>query len=65
MNIIKTNRVLIDGFSKKSDQDFSGRSDQNSVVVFPKIEGLSKGDYVDVLAESCTSATLIGQVVQQ
>lgn len=59
----KTNRVLIDGFSKKSTNDFAGRTDQNLVVVFPVDQRFKKGDYVDVLIEKCTSATLIGKIV--
>lgn len=59
----KIHRVLIEGFSKRSDTDFSGRNDQNSMVVFPVMESYKIGDYVDVLGESCTSATLIGKIV--
>jgi tRNA-2-methylthio-N6-dimethylallyladenosine synthase len=57
-----TQRVLIEGFSKKSDKDYSGRSDQNTVVVFPVSENYRPGEYVDVLVERCTTATLIGIV---
>src|SRR3546814_10574054 len=32
-HIGKTHRVLIDGFSKKSDKDFSGKSEHNITVV--------------------------------
>jgi tRNA-2-methylthio-N6-dimethylallyladenosine synthase len=55
--------VLIDGYSKKSDKDFSGRSDQNTTVIFPVDERFKPGDYVKVLAETCTTATLIGKIV--
>jgi tRNA-2-methylthio-N6-dimethylallyladenosine synthase len=55
-----TQKVLIEGFSKKSDKDYSGRSDQNTVVVFPVGEGYKPGEYVNVLIERCTTATLIG-----
>ncbi len=59
----KIHKVLVEGTSKKSEFDLSGRNTQNAVVVFPKIEGVEKGMYVNVLAESCTSATLIGRIV--
>lgn len=59
----KTNKVLIDGFSKKSQNDFAGRTDQNLVVVFPVDARYKKGDYVDVLIEKCTSATLLGKII--
>jgi tRNA-2-methylthio-N6-dimethylallyladenosine synthase len=52
--------VLIEGFSKRSDEFLSGRNSQNKVVVFPA-GNLKKGDYVKVLIERCTSATLIGR----
>ena len=58
----KIHKVLIEGFSKKSDEMFMGRNTQNTVVVFPK-ENYKKGDYVNVLVTSCTASTLIGQVV--
>lgn len=52
--------VLIEGFSKRSAEYLSGRTTQNKVVVFPGGE-LNKGEYVRVLIERCTSATLIGK----
>ena len=55
-------RVLIEGLSKKSADFYYGRNSQNTVVVFPK-EQYQFGSYVNVLAESCTLATLIGKVV--
>ena len=59
----KVHRVLIEGLSKKSADFYYGRNSQNTVVVFPK-EQYQIGSYVNVLAESCTLATLIGKVVQ-
>lgn len=56
-------KVLIDGLSKKSDSDYSGRNDQNIMVVFPVDERYRPGDYVDVVIEKCTTATLIGKIV--
>ncbi len=55
-------KVLIENTSKKSKEFFSGRNPQNTTVVFPK-ENYSIGEYVNVLATSCTSATLIGKVI--
>lgn len=56
-------KVLIEGFSKRSDADYCGRNDQNTMVVFPVDERFKPGQYVHVLAERCTSATLIGKIV--
>ena len=62
-HIGKTEEVLIEGLSKKSDQHWMGRNSQNTVVVFPK-EHYKPGDFVDVKIHDCTSATLIGQAVK-
>lgn len=62
-HIGKTHRVLIDGFSKKSNKDFSGKSEHNITVVFPVNEQYQAGDYVNIKIERCTPATLIGQIV--
>lgn len=60
----KVVRVLIEGVSKKSDQDLKGRSDDNIVVVFPA-ENYIAGEYVDVLVERSTTTSLIGRVIQK
>jgi len=58
----KVFEVLIEGVSKRSKEQLSGRTTQNKVVVFP--EGIhKKGEYVKVLIERCTSATLIGKSI--
>jgi len=59
----KVHRVLVEGVSKKSKEQLFGRNSQSLVVVFPK-ENYKPGDYVNVLAEECTGATLIGKVVK-
>jgi tRNA-2-methylthio-N6-dimethylallyladenosine synthase len=58
----KDYEVLIEGFSKRSDQYLSGRTSQNKVVVFPR-ENLKKGAYIMTRIEKCTSATLIGKSI--
>jgi len=55
----KTYEVLIEGWSKRSDDYFSGRNSQNKVVIFP-VTGNNPGDYVRVKIARFTSATLIG-----
>jgi tRNA-2-methylthio-N6-dimethylallyladenosine synthase len=56
--------VLIEGNSKKNDQEWTGRSSQNKSMVFPKTNrGEKPGDYVQVLAEDYTRATLLGKIV--
>jgi len=60
-----TQKVLIEGFSKKSDKDYAGRSDQNVMVVFPVGDNYKPGQYVNVLIDRCTTATLMGKVIPQ
>ena len=59
----KIQTVLIEGLSKKSDQELRGRNDQNNVVIFPK-EQYQKGQYVKVLVEKVTQTSLIGKVIE-
>jgi tRNA-2-methylthio-N6-dimethylallyladenosine synthase len=61
----KTFKVLVEGNSKRSDQEFKGRNTQNKMLVFPKQKGCKPGDYVWVKVKDATSATLIGEVVAQ
>ena len=58
----KTVCVLIEKESKKSSADWSGRTTQNTVVVFPK-QTYKVGDLVEVKIDNATSATLIGTAV--
>ncbi len=53
--------VLVEGFSKKSQDRLFGRNSQNKVIVFDKIDA-KIGDYVNVIVKSCTSATLLGEI---
>ena len=58
----RTCEVLVEGFSKKSNDDFFGRTTQNTVAVFPKGK-VKIGSTVNVLITSCTSATLLGKII--
>lgn len=58
----KTVEVLIERESKKSDKNWSGRTPQNTVAVFPK-ENYKPGDFVNVKITDCTTATLQGVAV--
>ncbi|MBE9510626.1 MAG: tRNA (N6-isopentenyl adenosine(37)-C2)-methylthiotransferase MiaB [Bacteroidetes bacterium] len=51
--------VLVEGISKKSENDLFGRTSQNKVVVFPR-KNYKSGDIVKVRIKNCTSATLLG-----
>lgn len=57
-------KILIEGDSKKSEQDWVGRSSHGKFFVFPKEHyNLNKGDYVMVKANDCTQGTLLGQII--
>ncbi|MCU0469588.1 MAG: tRNA (N6-isopentenyl adenosine(37)-C2)-methylthiotransferase MiaB [Arcicella sp.] len=58
----KIEKVLVEGFSKRSDDYLQGRNDQNKVVVFPK-HHYKKGDYVMVKINEASAATLKGEAV--
>jgi tRNA-2-methylthio-N6-dimethylallyladenosine synthase len=62
-DIGKTYKVLIEGTSKKSEDDFKGRNTQNKVIIFQKKDGLKPGDYAQVKVLDATSATLKGEIV--
>ena len=59
----KVVEVLIEGFSKRSREQLFGRTQQNKVVVFDK-QGYRVGQYVKVLVEDATAATLLGKPVR-
>lgn len=57
-----TVEILIEKSSKKSDLEWSGRTSDNTVAVFPK-QDYKVGDFVNVHITDCTSATLIGDAI--
>jgi tRNA-2-methylthio-N6-dimethylallyladenosine synthase len=58
----KVHKVLIEGISRRSSEHLQGRNSANKVVVFP-MGNKKKGEYVNVIVESCTGATLMGRAV--
>ena len=63
LTIDNTYKVLVEGYSKKSDDFLKGRTSENKVVIFPKKNGVI-GNYVDVKIRDCNSATLFGDYVR-
>ena len=55
--------VLVEGFSKRSRAQLSGRTSQDKVVVFDKKEDVHVGDPVRCHIDDVTSATLLGHLV--
>ena len=60
----QVHQILIEGTSKRSTEHLCGRNGRNAMVVFPK-GNLVKGTYCWVKITDCTSATLIGEVVDE
>ena len=62
-DIGKTYEVLVEGVSKRSKEQFFGRTPQNKVVVFDR-GNHHIGDFVMVKIEESSSATLKGQLTR-
>ena len=60
----KVMEVLVEGVSKRSTQDFCGRTQQNKMAVFPRRD-FKVGDVVKVKVKSVTAATLIAEAVEE
>jgi tRNA-2-methylthio-N6-dimethylallyladenosine synthase len=58
-------RVLIEGESKRSPNDWRGRNTQNKMIVFPKTGRYRAGEYVYVTVTDASSATLLGHLTTQ
>ena len=54
--------ILVEGVSKRSDDQLFGRTSQNKVVVFDR-GNHAAGDYVRVRITGCSSATLYGEEI--
>lgn len=62
-DIGKRFEVLVEGVSRRSADQLHGRTSQNKVVVFDN-RGQQVGDYVTTEIYDCSSATLMGRVVE-
>lgn len=64
-DIGRTYEVLIEGNSKRSDADWSGRNSHSKVVVFSKQgHDLTIGDYAMVKITGSTGGTLLGEIIK-
>jgi len=62
LDLGQVQEVLIEGLSKRSDEQYKGRNSANKVVIISKGD-FQIGDYVTVKITDCTPATLFGEVV--
>ena len=58
----KVRQVLVEGSSKRSDEQMCGRTSQNKMVIFDRGDHKA-GDYITVKITSCSSATLFGEEI--
>jgi len=63
-DIGKTYEVLLEGTSKKSNQQWKGRNSQSKIVIMPTSGNHKIGDYVQVKITDVTSATLLGEIIE-
>lgn len=61
----RVHQILIEGTSKKNENQWKGRNSQNAVCVFNKIEGQKIGDIVDVFVFDNTQGTLLGETIEK
>lgn len=62
-DIGKTFKVLVEGDSRRSNQEFKGRNSQNKMINFPKKGDLKPGEYTWVKVTDATSGSLRGVIV--
>uniref|UniRef100_UPI0028AF39D9 MiaB/RimO family radical SAM methylthiotransferase n=1 Tax=Soonwooa sp. TaxID=1938592 RepID=UPI0028AF39D9 len=60
----RNHEILIEGTSKKNENQWKGRNSQNAVCVFDKLEGQKVGDIVSVFVYDNTQGTLLGRTAE-
>ena len=57
--------VLIESVSKKREDQFKGRTEQNRIVIFDKIDDCNIGDFVKVKIIKAEGVTLFGEIINK
>ncbi|SFN73562.1 tRNA-i(6)A37 thiotransferase enzyme MiaB [Chryseobacterium oleae] len=60
----RTHQILIEGTSRKNENQWKGRNSQNAVCVFDVLEGQKIGDIVNVFVYDNTQGTLLGRTAE-
>jgi len=63
--IDKEEVVLVEGYSRKSDDFYAGRTDSNKVVIISADKEIQPGTYVKVKINKATHATLFGKFLSE
>ncbi len=61
-DIGKIFEILVEGTSKKSEEQMHGRTSQNQTVIFPKGSS-KKGDFIKIKITKATQTTIMGEIV--
>lgn len=57
--------VLVEGFSRKSDDFYAGRTDSNKVVIISSDKKIQPGMYANVVINKASHATLFGEILRE
>ncbi|MCK5761155.1 MAG: tRNA (N6-isopentenyl adenosine(37)-C2)-methylthiotransferase MiaB, partial [Candidatus Delongbacteria bacterium] len=57
--------VLIESVSKKREDQFKGRTEQNRIVIFDKIDDCNIGDYIKIKIIKAEGVTLFGEIIDK
>lgn len=60
----RVHQILIEGTSRKNENQWKGRNSQNAVCVFDMLEGQKIGDIVNVFVYDNTQGTLLGRTAE-
>lgn len=63
--IDKKEIVLVEGYSRKSDDFYAGRTDSNKVVIISADKEIQPGTYIKVKINKATHATLFGEFLNE
>lgn len=63
--ISKEELILVEGFSRKSDNFYAGRTDSNKVVIISSVKPIQPGTYAKVKINKATHATLFGEYLSE
>ncbi len=60
----RVHEVLVEGVSKKNENEWQGRTDTNKVAIFTHTDDIKVGDLINVKVTGSTSATLFTDVIR-
>ncbi len=64
MLVGRTFEALVEGPSKRNSERWTGRSDNNKVIIFDPCVGITPGDLLQIVITRSTATTLYGKILQ-